>query len=382
MSLVQKAFVRLPDGAQLTLSGLLARTGLLPRVPLFAMFMRSLEFMGADPAEMRRAMSLVRGGPDSFAAAWRTVGNEAAERARSAEAAETPDRARALYFRAALYFLLADWIPIDRDASAENYRLALPCFDRFRELSSPAIDKVDLPFDGRALKAHFRLPTGANGPCPAVVIYHGLDETKEMCVAYENAALARGIATLSVDQPGVGESALAGIALTGRGDVERCARASLDHLQQRGDVRPDAIGVFGMSLGGFYAPCSAALDRRFAAVAGIGGPFDLARRLRDVAAIQRMRVCQMLGVETPAEIPQVIASLDPSDVLPEVRCPALVVHGTKDELIPVADARALAQTMGGPTELRLVEGGDHACSRTLATEIVPYIFDWFAEQLR
>ena len=39
--------------------------------------------------------------------------------------------------------------------------------------------------------------------------------------------------------------------------------------------------------------------------------------------------------------------------------PVLVLHGVDDAEVPVADARALADAVGGSAELRLVQGAGH-----------------------
>lgn len=51
---------------------------------------------------------------------------------------------------------------------------------------------------------------------------------------------------------------------------------------------------------------------------------------------------------------------DITDRLPEITCPALVIHGTEDAAIPVAKASALAAGLSGAGPVVLVEGGGHA----------------------
>jgi 3-oxoadipate enol-lactonase len=46
--------------------------------------------------------------------------------------------------------------------------------------------------------------------------------------------------------------------------------------------------------------------------------------------------------------------------LGEIRCPALVLHGTADAAIPMERAEALAGGLGGPTTFVQIDGGSHA----------------------
>ena len=55
--------------------------------------------------------------------------------------------------------------------------------------------------------------------------------------------------------------------------------------------------------------------------------------------------------------------LDPIERLPEIQhCPVLLVHGTRDEIVPFSHSQALlaaGQAANVPVSLRTIEGGDH-----------------------
>jgi hypothetical protein len=51
--------------------------------------------------------------------------------------------------------------------------------------------------------------------------------------------------------------------------------------------------------------------------------------------------------------------LDTVSKLPRVRCPVLVVHGDRDEVIPVEQGRRLFDAAPEPKRLLLVEGAHH-----------------------
>ena len=99
----------------------------------------------------------------------------------------------------------------------------------------------------------------------------GLDSTKEEADAYEAPFLARGIATLVFEGPGQGE---AQYDFAIRGDYEVPVKAVIDSSKRGADLDAKRIGMWGVSLGGYYAPRAAAFEKRIKACIALGGPFD------------------------------------------------------------------------------------------------------------
>ncbi len=100
----------------------------------------------------------------------------------------------------------------------------------------------------------------------------GLDSTKEEGDAYEAPFLARGIATLDLrrSRPGRRRNTIFAI----RGDYEVPVKAVIDFVEKRRDLDAKRIGMWGVSLGGYYAPRAAAFDKRIKACIALGGPFN------------------------------------------------------------------------------------------------------------
>jgi pimeloyl-ACP methyl ester carboxylesterase len=55
---------------------------------------------------------------------------------------------------------------------------------------------------------------------------------------------------------------------------------------------------------------------------------------------------------------------DITDRLGEIKCPALIIHGTDDVAIPMQKAEVLRDGLGGPTSLVAIPGGPHAANMT------------------
>jgi pimeloyl-ACP methyl ester carboxylesterase len=380
LNIIQRAYVHLPAPTQDYLAALLMRSGRIRLVPVFAMWLRMLEYFGGDPEELDRALARAGDLGSSFAASLCTLGDELRNRAEAADARGDRSAAREMYFRASLYYLVADWAVDDTLAHhTEIYARAMPCFDRFRALSERPIEKVALRFRDTVLHAHFRAPA-APGKHAVLVIFQGNDEYKEWMVRVEDAALARNMATLSVDQPGFGESRLTGTTLASSDDMSACNEGIFDFLGSREEVDTGAIGSFGLSLGSLVAFYAAGTEPRYHAAAGLGGPFNLVDVFRRLPAKQRRAIHGWTGTTTPQQIAHFASCFDVPGVLGNVRCPTLVVHGSRDELIPPSDAQALGAAMSG-ARVEIVEGGDHMCSRTFGHVVLPQMLDWLRQHL-
>ena len=99
----------------------------------------------------------------------------------------------------------------------------------------------------------------------------GLDSTKEELLTFEMNFLNRGMAILAFDGPGQGE---AEYDLPIRHDYENVVGPVIDWLATRNDIDTNRIGIWGISLGGYYAPRTAAFEKRVKACIANCGPYN------------------------------------------------------------------------------------------------------------
>src|SRR3972149_3416728 len=121
-------------------------------------------------------------------------------------------------------------------------------------------------------------------PPPLALLLPGLDSTKEEFFYWENVFLARGLATLSLDGPGQGET---GYTTHIRPDYEVAVTIVLDALSQRRDLALDRVGAVGVSLGGYYAPRPPPCEPRIRAAVAIGGPYNFGECWDGLPALTR-----------------------------------------------------------------------------------------------
>ena len=172
------------------------------------------------------------------------------------------------------------------DAPDRNaiYRRVLDLMERSFELADPLTVKVTIPFRDTTLPAYFTRPTDVDGRTPCMIMWNGLDSTKEHMYlsGFCHELARRGIATLMVDCPGSGE-ALRLQGLTAQIATEEWAAACVDYLETIDTIDADRIGLVGWSLGGYYAPRAAAFEKRLALCVAWGANHDWGK-------VQRRRV--------------------------------------------------------------------------------------------
>jgi dipeptidyl aminopeptidase/acylaminoacyl peptidase len=239
----------------------------------------------------------------------------------------------------------------------------------------PTFERIEVPLDGASVVGNLRRPDGDGRP-PLVVLIPGLDSTKEEFLVWENVFLARGMATLSMDGPGQGES---GFALDIRPDYEVAVAALLDALDGRPDLDQERIGAAGVSMGGYYAPRAAAFEPRIKAVAGISGPFDMSANWDNLPSLTRETLQHHTGASSEEEARGRAAELNLAGVAERITQPALIITGKRDRLIPWQDTKKIADAIPD-AEWVLYEDGTHVCNN-LPFRYRPLVGDWMSEKL-
>ena len=281
------------------------------------------------------------------------------------------------FTRAAVCYHFAKFLAVhDLGAMRAAHLKAVQCRGLALPHLVPSGERVEIPYAGRLLAAILRRPAGVARP-PIVVMAMGLDSAKEEMDAYERTFLARGLATLAFDGPGQGE---AEYDFPIRGDYEVPVARVLDWVECRTDVDPARIGMWGVSLGGYYAARAAAFDRRIKACVTLSGPYDWAEgfEARNELTREAFRVRSRCTSMEEAKAKARMLSL--SGVAKNIACPIMIVAGELDRLTPASEARRLAAEVSGPCELLVVPGGTHVANNR-AYAYRPQSADWLAARL-
>jgi dienelactone hydrolase len=307
---------------------------------------------------------------------WNRTADEQAEFAREADATGHPLTAGQAWRRASVnrHFGKFVWM-VDLDLAADATRRSVQETLTALARLDPSGERLEIPVPGGTAYANLRRPAGTDRP-PYVVVIPGLDSTKEEFFYFEQSFLDRGMATVSLDGPGQGET---GLALPIRPDYEVALSPLLDLLAGRGDLDHTRIGVAGVSLGGYYAPRAVAHEPRVAAVAGISGPFRFGDMWDDLPPMTRQTFVVKSGARDDEEGRRLALTLDLTGVCGQITVPALYVTGKLDRLIPWQQTHRQADETPKGTFVCFPDG-NHGVSN-LPSKARPMIADWMADHL-
>lgn len=182
-------------------------------------------------------------------------------------------------------------------------------------------------------------------PSAATVVYaHGNGGNVSYCDWVGESLAARGFDVLLFDYRGYGRSE--GDA-RGESGLYADAEAAYDFVTRERGVPAGRVVLYGQSLG-TAAVGDVAARRECGALVLESGLSSAA----DMAAVVMPWLPRFVRGLTKNK-------LDTASKLAGVRCPVLVVHGDRDEIIPASQGRRLFEAAPDPKRLIIIEGAGH-----------------------
>jgi pimeloyl-ACP methyl ester carboxylesterase len=328
------------------------------------------------PADFER----ITGGLERWAdwcRAWSRAASEHEMLGREAMAAGHKRSAGAHLARAAVYFHFAKFVFVqDLEQMKEAHGNAVRCLNDALPHLDPPGERHEIAFEGAALIGVLRRSRG-NGSSPVVVLVPGLDSAKEELRPTEELFLERGLATFTVEGPGQGE---AEYDLAIRGDWEVPGAALLDHIAAQPGIDPERIGVWGVSLGGYYAPRMASGLPEVRACIALAGPYNFGALWDQLPKLTRDTFAVRSKASSEEDARARALTLNLEGRTQDISCPLQVVTGRLDRLVPWQDAQRLVDEVAG-AQLLLLDDGNHGCAN-VAYKHRYRSADWMAEQLK
>ena len=139
-------------------------------------------------------------------------------------------------------------------------------------------------------------------------------------------------------------------------------KAAIDYLFSRDDTDPEKVGVLGFSLGGATAIMTAPDTPEIKAIVADSSYATLEQMAESL--FQRFSVFKKPMVWSVRQWSKIWLKFDPGAVSPVASVeknttPLLLIHGEKDQEIPVEHSRQIFQAAKGPAELWTVSSADH-----------------------
>ena len=252
------------------------------------------------------------------------------------------------------------------------YRLAV---DAYQHVEQPPLERFEvLNPQGERIAGYLQLPQGrsTDTPLPCVLIVPGITGTKEELHNFALPMLRRGVAVARLDNPVYGET---DGHLTDASVVN--PRYVLDHLATDERLDPDALHLYGMSLGANFA-LEAALGSRAASLSVICPPYEPSRYFRNLPTLNLTALQHMTQRRDLDDLMEFTAANDRVETAPQLQIPVRIFHGGRDGTIPERDAHLLAAALGGPSALTVYERDHHNCLEHL-DEITAAILEFIAD---
>ena len=337
---------------------------------------------GFRPADVRRTTERIKV-PGAVVKEWVRTASQEEELARAAEASGHPESAAEFYYRAALYYGPAcGVIHANTPRKRELYQRLVYCYTKFTELFNEAyVRRVEIPFEnGKTIPGILQtVPGKANAPC--VLVVPGMDTIKEyMPSPYHNPFRRRGMATLTIDGPGQGESNIRETWVT-LDNFERAGSATIDYLETRPEVDANRIGAYGWSMGSYWAPRIAAHDSRVKAVVGAMGVYQQKDTIfKHGKPAYRANYMYMSNVYDEDAFDAMTAQMTLEPLVDRIKCPTLLAMGEFDELCPLEDGEELFDLLKCPKELWVFENETHTFGGRLP-DFYLFVADWMRDAL-
>ncbi len=376
---------------------------------------------GADFGEVAMTAEQIKSRDyDSWHDEWLATADRVAAEAEAALTRGHHVSARDGLLRAANYYRNAEFFlhgEPDDPRIRRAYDRQVECFRQAAALFKPAIEPVEIPFEGTTLPGYVYRGGPPGVPSPTLVAHNGFDGSAEEMHFFGAAAAAeRGFTVLTFDGPGQ-PGPLHRRGLVFRPDWENVAAPVLDFALKLSEVDPERVALMGVSMGGVLAPRAAAFERRLAAVIAWDGVYDMGATVlahwpgdrdsaeRQLSAPENPDLDAMLAEAAAADPTQawafshgmwVTAQPTPrafaaeylkynvrDGVAEKIQCPTLVCAGTGDTFLP-GQPQELYEHLTCPKtllEFTAVEGADAHCQSGAERIACARILDWLEETL-
>lgn len=247
---------------------------------------------------------------------------------------------------------------------------------------------------GQQIVGMLHLPDG-RGRFPVALLVHGFTGTKveihRMFVKLSRALAAKGIASLRFDCRGSGDSAGEFEDMTLRTEVADCLEA-IKFLGRHKRINSRRLAIVGLSLGAAVASYVVGRERKrvrslvlLAPVAEGAGILDELATPEAVASLAQTGLADYNGNQVNVQFVRQFADMNPLREVAKAACPVLLIHGAKDDMVPVEHCDMYERALRSPkrtVKKIIIAGADHTFNRLVwVRRLVSETVTWLTETL-
>jgi pimeloyl-ACP methyl ester carboxylesterase len=377
------------------------------------------DYGGSTVGECLAAAGMITDGDTgSWVSAFCDLAARVEHRAQTARADGHFVTARDHFLRASTYHRTAEYYAeADPAVLAECGRRSRACFEAAAALFDPPVEPLSIPFEEGFLPGYLVPPRRGSSPGDrprgTLVAVGGFDSgAEEMYFQLGAAGAARGWQVVLFDGPGQTGCMRRNPSMTYRPDYEAPVGAVLDDVERR--LGPDGgyVALAGMSIGGYFAARTAALDGRVRALVADSPLIDLYRyfeaflgpdvfrmhrdiRPEDVAGIPEdllpaqmlwgiAAVCRRFGVASLQEWKASLGAYRLGSLLSDLSCPVLALVGLREGPEVLRQADEFTAGVSGPVtsqRFSVDDGADAHCQANNLRLAAGVVYDWLDDLL-
>ncbi|HUJ09000.1 MAG TPA: alpha/beta fold hydrolase [Verrucomicrobiae bacterium] len=253
---------------------------------------------------------------------------------------------------------------------------------------------VTFEYRGQQIVGMLHVPEG-RGRFSAALLLHGFTGTKveshRLFVKVSRALAQHGIASLRFDYRGSGDSAGDFEDMTIRSEIADALEA-IRFLARHKQVNSRRLAVIGLSMGGAVAAHVVAREKNrvkslvlIAPVAEGAGILDELSTPEAVSSLAETGITDHEGNLVGMTFIRQFAEMKPLREVVKCPCPVLIVHGGRDETVPVHHADLYERTLQSHKRVVkkvIIPGADHTFNRHVwESRVITETVDWLGETM-
>ena len=251
---------------------------------------------------------------------------------------------------------------------------------------------VEIQSRNLTLRGMLHIPEEMTGKVPIICIFHGFTGDKMephfIFVKLSRMLEAKGIASVRFDFAGSGESDGDFIDMTISHELEE-AKDILDYAKSLDFVDTSKIGLLGLSMGGAVASMLAGVRKEdvqslclWAPAGNMGELVARGHSEEDIYKLRKSGFWDIGGLLLGAAFLDDVLSLDIYAKAAAYNKNVLILHGDKDQTVPIGTSEKFLEIYETRAILHIVEGGDHTFNKKAwEEEVLDYTIGFLEGEL-